>query len=101
MLIFPSPILLTPFQGKEEKIEDEEPEDWMVNRLKVWKRIQQNGGNVTRTQLHEIAKEVGMDNRGLGGFFAGKDSSLYWKNDRANLRDWVQKYVKKYGNKVD
>lgn len=100
MLVLPSPVLMIPYLGKKENIE-EEPEEWMINRLKVWKRIQQSGGSVTREQLHDIAKNVGMDNRGLGGFFTGKESSLYWKNDKVNLREWVKEYVKKYGDKVD
>ena len=98
-LVLPSPIMLVPFKGSGEA--EEEVEDWMINRLKVWKRIQDKGGSVTREQLHEIAKDVGMDNRGLGGFFVGKHRSLYWKQDEAHLSDRAIELVKKLGKKVD
>jgi len=101
MLVLPSSIpLIVPYEDTEEQ-ENNEVEDWMVNRLRIWKRIQESGGSVTRSELHAIAEQVGMDNRGLGGFFAGKKSSLYWKKNRVYLRDWAIDQVKKLGKKVD
>ena len=69
----------------------------MVRRLRVWKKIQDRGGVVTREELHEIVEEIGMDPRGLGGFFAGPDSSLvHVAQDKIALRQWAAEEVERY-----
>jgi hypothetical protein len=103
-VVLPSPVYLRPGEQGEAapKVKEvEEVEDWMRNRLRVWKRIEQKGGSVTREELHVIAKQVEMDNRGLGGFFVGKNRSLFWKKDRAYLSNRALEYVKKLGDQVN
>jgi len=101
MLVLPASIPLTiPLDDVEEE-ETTKVEAWMINRLRIWKRIHESGGSVSRSELHAIAGQVGMDNRGLGGFFTGQKSSLYWKKNRVYLSAWAATQVKKLGKKVD
>ena len=61
--------------------EQESVPEWMLLRLKIWKSIKEKGGIVTKEELYQIAKKVGIDNRGLGGFFTGKNASLVQLGD--------------------
>lgn len=73
------------------------PPDWLEDRLKVWKRILDNGGVVTRAQLYRITDEIGYDRRGVGGFFAGPDSSLVEiGSDKIGIRRWATEDVENY-----
>lgn len=67
------------------KLLGEEPQrivpEWMLPRLKIWKSIKEEGGVVTKEELYQIATKVGIDNRGLGGFFTGKNASLVQLGD--------------------
>ena len=73
------------------------PPDWLRDRLRVWKRIADEGGVVTRAKLYEIADEVGYDRRGLGGFFAGPESSLVeLGKDKIGIRRWAAEEVENY-----
>ena len=47
-----------------------------MRRVQVWKAVQEEGGIITREQLHKIARKLGIDNRALGGFSTGRDPSL-------------------------
>ena len=73
------------------------PPDWLIDRLKVWKKIVDRDGVVTRAQLHAIVDEEGYDRRGLGGFFAGPQSSLVEVgSDKIGIRRWAVEEVEKY-----
>jgi hypothetical protein len=73
------------------------PPNWLKDRLKVWKAIVDRGGVVTRGELYEIADEQGYKRRGLGGFFAGPDSSLVEVgSDKIGIRKWALDEVEKY-----
>ena len=73
------------------------PPDWLRDRLKVWKKIVDIGGVVTRAQLYAIADEEEYDRRGLGGFFAGPQSSLVEiGSDKIGIRRWAVEEVEKY-----
>jgi len=58
-----------------EESEMEIPE-WAVDRVNLWKDLYAKGGTVDKRELYKIAKKHGFDNRGLGGFFVGKNKSL-------------------------
>jgi hypothetical protein len=65
--------------------------------------VYREGGSVTRSRLHEIAQEYGMDNRGLGGFFTGRGSlQAIDELDRVRLTDegvrTARAYLKKSGH---
>ncbi len=78
--------------GKETEFT---PPDWLQDRLRVWKKILDKGGVVTRDKLYEIVDDEGYDRRGLGGFFAGPDSSLVEVgNDKIGIRPWAADEVK-------
>lgn len=73
------------------------PPDYLVRPLKLWSKIKEVGETVTTDQLHVIARSLGYDPRGLGGFFSGPDSSLVkLGNQRIGLREWASKEVDKY-----
>lgn len=63
-----------------EETQDIVPE-WMLPRLKIWKGVKEAGGVITKKDLYQIATKVGIDNRGLGGFFTGKNASLVQLGD--------------------
>lgn len=78
------------------------PPDHLVRPLKLWYKIKDVGETVTVDQLHVIARSLGYDPRGLGGFFSGPDSSLVkLGNDRIGLREWASKEVDKYKEWLD
>jgi len=90
-----------PFEGPVKPPIEPVPE-WMKRRLRVWKRVWNKGGVISREQLHSIASEVGLDNRGLGGFFVGNRRSLIKLPDgRIQLSEAAVEAVKKYGEQVD
>ena len=73
------------------------PPAHLIRPLKLWKKIRDVGDTVTQDQLHVLAKNLGYDLRGLGGFFAGPNSSLVkLSNERIGLREWASKEVEKY-----
>ncbi len=77
------------------------PENW-IPRLRVWKRVLARGGTVTAQELHTIADEVGMDRRGLGGFFRGEKGSLIrTPGGRLTLAPHAIEAVRKYGGSID
>jgi len=59
----------------EEVAEPTVPE-WALQRVNIWKAIQEEGGIVAKEKLHQITRRLGVDNRALGGFFTGRDPSL-------------------------
>lgn len=72
--------------------------DWAYPRLNVWKEIHAKGGIVTKEELHRIASKYHIDNRGLGGFFSGKNSSLTKLSDgRIALTNSATKRMKEWG----
>ena len=86
-------IILSRLLGEEV---EEAPPSWMVRRLRVWRKIVDKGGVVTREELYETAKSVGMDKRGLGGFFTGKASLTETVEGKVAIRKWAADLVKKY-----
>lgn len=76
-----------------------EPPEWLRNRLKVWKKIYQEGKIVTRTKFHQILKSAGYsDPRMAGGFFQGRYCSLvYVAGDKVALTEVAIDSLKEYG----
>jgi hypothetical protein len=66
----------------DEKIEEltgENAQDRQSKKVRVMKKIYDEGGTVSKEKFHEIGEEVGYDKRGLGGLFA-------WKGKGARLQ---------------
>jgi hypothetical protein len=73
------------------------PPEWERLRLKVWYLIAEQGGIVDTEQLHQIADRIGMDRRGLGGFFAGDNASLAKiAGEKIALKEWAAIEVERY-----
>lgn len=78
------------------------PPDHLVRPLRLWNKIKEVGETVTIDQLHVIARSLGYDTRGLGGFFSGPDASLVrLGNERIGLREWASREVDKYEEWLD
>ena len=78
------------------------PPEYLVRPLRLWRKIKEVGETVTLDQLHVIARNLGYDPRGLGGFFSGPDSSLVkLGNGIIGLREWASKEVDKYKEWLD
>lgn len=76
--------------------------EWMVLRLKIWKSIKELGGVVTKEELYQIANKIGIDNRGLGGFFTGKNASLVQLgDDKVALTQAGEKKLNQYQEHLD
>jgi len=78
------------------------PPDHLVRPLKLWNKIKEVGETVTNDQLRVIARSLGYDTRGLGGFFSGPDASLVrLGNEKIGLREWASGEVDKYKEWLD
>ena len=78
---------------------DISPQEWEIPRIFIWYEIYKRGGIVDKGEFHRIGKLYGYDPRGLGGFFAGDESSLVYVGVNKNkvvLEDWALKEVEKY-----
>lgn len=62
----------------------EHPDVQDTARNRVLAAILQAGGSVTTDELRRIAREIGYDTRGLGGFFHGERRSLERTPDGLN-----------------
>jgi hypothetical protein len=67
------------FDEKIQELTGESAKDRQSKKVRVMKKIYDEGGTVTQEQFHEIGEEVGYDKRGLGGLFA-------WKGKGARLQ---------------
>jgi len=75
------------------------PPPYMVDQLKVWKKIKEVGGTVSSDQYQVIGRSIGYDPRGLAGFLHGPNSSLVKVADgKIALREWASNEVEKYKN---
>jgi len=81
-----------------------EPPVWIVSRLRLWGKIYDADGVVEQATLHNFAKEVGYDLRGLAGFFKGK-GSLVWVGKpgegKVALSTWASEEVERYRDWLD
>jgi len=89
--------------------EEQNLEEWMMNRVELWCRIYNEGGLITKEKLHKIWRdEIGKDTRGIGGFFVGKKPSLQWTHDgkvmltmkaSEQVEAWTGRTLKEYSKK--
>lgn len=68
----------------EVEITPGQPHRPQLAKIRVLQRIAEEGGSVTTQHLWDIAREVGYDLRGLGGFFHGRQRTLERTPDRMN-----------------
>ena len=74
-----------------------EPSDWEKRKLKLLKRIYDDGTAVDRDTFHEHSDGVGYSRLGLGGFFTGSEPSLEWgADDVVVLTDTARAHVEGY-----
>jgi len=70
------PTQLTLIGNKLKDFSDFQNNDWMQRRIEFWCKIYNKSSIVTENEIRNIWQSMGMDNRGLGGFFVGRNPSL-------------------------
>jgi len=74
--------LLALAQGVDEgELAEPMLQEHQKKRIELWCRIYNKGGHVDKTEMYRIARQVGYDRRGLGGFFTGRKPSLQMTPD--------------------
>jgi len=78
------------------------PHEELRMRIKAWAAVHKRGDVIDFNEFRTILKQIGYSPQGIGGFFAGENSSMvHVGENKVAVRRWAVEYVDRYSDWLD